>query len=372
MATLRTREDGGSAASPLLETGAGSRRRQRRWTPLVPAGAATRRNFGMALLGVVVFLWVSSNFLTHAIFADDSYSKPYFLTYMNTSIFSLYLVPSGVRWYLRRRRGGQEEAEEDTTKPAEDKLDNKETMRLSLEFCLIWFFANYFNSYCLKFTSVASATILSSTSSMFTLIIGSLLRTERFTATKLLSVLVSLLGIVLISTTDLSPSGSSSSDAPVERTPIQVLTGDAMALLSALAYSTYITLLKVRAGNESRVDMQLFFGFVGLFNLVFLWPGLWILHATGVERFEMPPEGRVWAILAVNASITLTSDYCWAYAMLLTTPLIVTVGLSLTIPLALMGQMVILGTVAGVRYWLGAACVFVAFWFLNREEERTG
>jgi solute carrier family 35 protein F5 len=230
--------------------------------------------------------------------------------------------------------------------------------------------ANYFNSYCLKFTSVASATILSSTSSMFTLIIGTLLRIERFSLTKLFSVLVSLMGIILISTTDLSPS-SSAEDLPT-RSPFQVLLGDAMALLSALAYATYITLLKVRAGDESRVNMQLFFGFVGLFNLIFLWPGLLILHRTGIEPFEMPPERRVWEILLLNASITLTSDFCWAYAMLLTTPLVVTVGLSLTIPLALMGQMVVLGSIAGGWYWVGAACVFVAFWFLNKEEERTG
>lgn len=142
-----------------------------------------------------------------------------------------------------------------------------------------------------------------------------------------------------------------------------------MALLSALAYATYITLLKVRVGDESRVDMQLFFGFVGLFNVIFLGPGFFFMHYTGIETFEMPPQGRVWAILAVNASITLTSDFFWAYAMLLTTPLVVTVGLSLTIPLALLGQMVLLGGVAGIWYWVGAGCVFVAFWFLNKEED---
>jgi len=245
----------------------------------------------------------------------------------------------------------------------EERLDTRQTMRLSAEFCLLWFIANYFSSYSFKFTSVASATILSSTSSMFTLLLGALLHVERFTYPKLLSVLISLLGISLISFTDLDPEPSTTI-----RTPLQILTGDFMALISALSYGTYITLLKVRIGDESRVDMQLFFGFVGLFNVLFLWPGLLILHSLDIERFELPPEGRVWGIVAIMCSITLVSDYCWAYAMLLTTPLIVTVGLSLTIPLALLGQMGLLGMVAGPLYWIGAGCVFAAFWVLNRQE----
>lgn len=32
---------------------------------VVPTGAAARKKFGMMLLGIVVFLWVSSNFLTY-------------------------------------------------------------------------------------------------------------------------------------------------------------------------------------------------------------------------------------------------------------------------------------------------------------------
>jgi solute carrier family 35 protein F5 len=44
--------------------------------------------------------------------------------------------------------------------------------------------------------------------------------------------------------------------------------------------------------------------------------------------------------------------------MLLTTPLVVTVGLSLTIPLSLVGQIILQGQYAGVLYWIGATIVF--------------
>ena len=208
---------------------------------------------------------------------------------------------------------------------------------------------------------------------MFTLMLGSLFGVETFTLRKMVAVLLSAAGVYLVATTDLNAPVSSSVAAAWEaamRTPLQIAVGDGMALLSALSYACYTTLLKVRVGDESRVDMQQFFGFVGLFNTVFLWPGLLLLHATGIEPWEMPNDGRVWAIVLVNAAITLTSDLCWAYATLLTSPVVVTVGLSLTIPLAMLGQMLLEGAVGagGWGYWVGAACVFTAFWVLSRQE----
>lgn len=71
----------------------------------------------------------------------------------------------------------------------------------------------------------------------------------------------------------------------------------------------------------------------------------------------------------MNASITLVSDYCWAYAMLLTTPLIVTVGLGLTIPLALFGQMLLQQKFPTGLYWVGAAFVLIAFLLISWESE---
>jgi solute carrier family 35, member F5 len=56
--------------------------------------------------------------------------------------------------------------------------------------------------------------------------------------------------------------------------------------------------------------------------------------------------------------------------MLLTSPLIVTVGLSLTIPLSLIGQIIKDKQYSSVMYWVGAAVVFVSFIFINGEESK--
>jgi solute carrier family 35 protein F5 len=55
--------------------------------------------------------------------------------------------------------------------------------------------------------------------------------------------------------------------------------------------------------------------------------------------------------------------------MLLTTPLVVTVGLSLTIPLSLVGQIILQGQYASVLYWIGAVIVFLSFLIVNHESK---
>lgn len=68
----------------------------------------------------------------------------------------------------------------------------------------------------------------------------------------------------------------------------RITLGNVLALLSALFYAMYVILLKVCIKAEYRIDMQLFFGFVGLFNIVGCWPVGLILHLTGAEIFELP------------------------------------------------------------------------------------
>lgn len=386
-----------------------------------------RHTIGILLLLATVFLWTASNFLASTIFADDSYSKPYLVTYVNTSFFLLPLIPlllkhawddrsnistnvpflSQIRNLLQRRVGrykllrehespSTSSASSISSKPNErdassaglllgdelrephevdpstepEGLTLRETVRLSLEFCILWFLANYFAAACLEYTTVASSTILSSTSSIWTLFIGALLHVERFTLRKFLGVMATLAGIALISSVDVSGSTDDNRGSFPHKTPHELAIGDAMAFVSAVLYGFYAVFMKKRIGDESRVNMPLFFGLVGMFNIVLLWPGLFILHFTGIEPFELPPTNRIFVIVLVNSAASLVSDFCWAYAMLLTSPLIVTVGLSLTIPLSLVGQMVLDKQYSSAWYWVGAAITLLSFIFINHEEKR--
>lgn len=67
-------------------------------------------------------------------------------------------------------------------------------------------------------------------------------------------------------------------------------------------YAAYVILLKVRIREESRINMQLFFGFVGLFNIISCWPMGLILHWTGIEPFELPSTRKAVVSLLINVS----------------------------------------------------------------------
>jgi len=55
--------------------------------------------------------------------------------------------------------------------------------------------------------------------------------------------------------------------------------------------------------------------------------------------------------------------------MLLTTPLVVSVGLTLTIPLSLIGQIFISSQYSSALYWVGAVIVLLSFLFINHESK---
>lgn len=192
--------------------------------------------------------------------------------------------------------------------PPEGQLSVPETAVLSLEFCMLWFLANYLVAACLEYTSVASSTILTSTSSIWTLIFGVLFRVEKFSYKKLMGVLASLAGIVLISSVDLSGKDNDENRGNFpHKSQAEIAVGDAMAFGSAIMYGIYAIVMKKRIGNEDRVNMPLFFGLVGLFNVVFLWPGFILLHFTGVEKFGLPPTGKIWTIVLVSQADLLVS-----------------------------------------------------------------
>jgi solute carrier family 35 protein F5 len=81
-----------------------------------------------------------------------------------------------------------------------------------------------------------------------------------------------------------------------------LLFGDVLALTSAIFYALYITLLKVRIQDESRINMPLFFGFVGLFNIFPAPPVYVLLHFTGIETLEWPNVQKAWFTILANVS----------------------------------------------------------------------
>ncbi|CAE6431229.1 unnamed protein product [Rhizoctonia solani] len=360
--------------------------------PISSAQVAQQRRqyvIGLGLLLIVVLEWTGSNFLTQDLF-EDGYNKPFFVTYMNTASFSLYLIPALVKHIFRgrdsakhehTRQGYQalvddDESRLDNERPPDPEMSNSvihspltvsETAKLASTFCIFWFAANWTVNASLGFTSVASTTILSSMSGFFTLLIGRAFRVEALNLGKLGAVVVSFAGSVLVSLAD--GSGVEGTVADVsrfnsDRSRPQAIFGEFLRTF----FKRYQTKHILRIGDESRINMQLFFGFVGIFNVLAFWPIGVLLHYTGVEMFEPPGSSKALYAVLLNMFITLSSDFIYVLAMLKTTPLVVTVGLSLTIPLAVAGDL-FLGASTSAQAIIGAALVLLAFVAIGLEDQ---
>lgn len=117
---------------------------------------------------------------------------------------------------------------------------------------------------------------------------------------KLLGVLASLIGIMLVSRVDISGNSDGNRGTFPHKSQGELAIGDSMAAFSAILYGVYTIVMKKRVGGEDAVNMPIFFGLVGLWNMVLLWPGFLILHLTGAEPFQLPPTSRIWAIVMVS------------------------------------------------------------------------
>lgn len=317
-----------------------------------------RWHLGLICLGAVVLVWVASGFLIQAM--SKEWAKPYFVTYFTTATFVVYLYPTLAK---QRRKTSTLISENEPLSPtlsasSTNTFTTYDTAVLGCQFGVLWFTSNLLNNASYMYTSVPTATILACTSSFFTLIIGSVFKIERFTYAKLGALCLSILGVCLVTRSLGSEPASKDS-----------MLGNLLALGSALLYGVYSTLLKVKVGQESNLDSKLFLGFVGLFNIVVLWPLLILLHYWGVETFELPGSFKIWALLLINGSISLAGDLLWVLAMLMTSPLVVTVGLGATIPLSMLGELLFSKSTASLMYCVGAACVCWSFIVINREEE---
>ncbi|EHN02928.1 Thi74p [Saccharomyces cerevisiae x Saccharomyces kudriavzevii VIN7] len=353
----------------------GSRRKMNR------VGMDVDHMVGILMLAVVVVFWVGASCITNELFETNAYNKPFFLTYLNISSFALYLVPDLSKKFRVRRKAqlGQKDptlpiytreslpelsplvtavsSPCSLSSPSIEDLRVKATMRLSLLFCVLWFVANLAANSALSYTTVASSTILSSTSSFFTLFLAVGLRLETFSMKKLLGLFVSLFGIILIVMQSSKQRDSVSASS--------FFIGNTLALLGSFGYSVYTTLLKYEVSSKSlQLDIKMFLGYVGIFTFLLFWPVLIILDISHLETFELPNDFHTLFLLLLDCIIIFVSDYFWCKALILTSPLVVTIGLTFTIPLAMFADYVWRDASFTSWYIVGVFFIFVSFFLV--------
>eukprot|EP01060_Flectonema_neradi_P002707 TRINITY_DN11720_c0_g1_i1.p1 TRINITY_DN11720_c0_g1~~TRINITY_DN11720_c0_g1_i1.p1 ORF type:complete len:388 (+),score=57.93 TRINITY_DN11720_c0_g1_i1:32-1165(+) len=329
--------------------------------------AEYRLNIGSYSLGVlllisVAVIWVAASQLIKVIFSED-FSKPFFVTYFNTVGFTLWLagVPYVKSWsremYSIDEKTGQ--------------LKWRTYLNLAMRFAPAWMTANYLFNLSLVYASVSSNSILSNTSSLWTMLLSIIFLKEPATCVGVIAVGITVAGAAFVALSDHHSSSDSShhdhhhDDDQHDNKKARI--GDILALSSALCYGGYTVFMKKVVPEQ--IVMPIFFGFVGILVFVCGIPVLFILNATGAETFSLPRSDNI-GMLGANALLgTNLSDVLWARAVFLTSPTVATVGLSLTIPLGMLSDMVFHGDRFSVMYVGGAVLVLVGFLLINLKQQ---
>jgi len=366
---------------------------------------------GLFYILLVNFLWVSSGYLVKWIFEDKEFHSPFLVTYYSSALFMVYLIfflpflcgkctslcntnegygqlgsNSGAlegsegkspryREALLEEHAGRDTAEVDppngqeknpqlitqtsdeasngkrccfcfVVKQSENRLTLLQTAKLSGTFGLIWFTMQYLYNTSLMYTTLGSNTVLSTLSGPFCLIISIIFLKEPIVWSNILGVVVLLVGTILIGKQDLSTKDN------------RAILGDCLAILAAFVYGCYTTLMKHWVEDDDSMSMFLFFGLVGLCNFICTSPLFFI------ERITLPDWDTV-GLITLIGFVNVLSDYFWARSILLTSPLIASVGLCLTIPLALIADFFFDHIDESYLYILGTACVVVGFVLVN-------
>lgn len=281
------------------------------------------------LIVSVACCWVIAGDLVHFLSFGLKIKATFFLTWLCNCELSLLLI-----YHALQKRGN---------------IDRDLWLRAAKAGGLIFplfVCAQFSYNLSLSFTSITSTTVLSSTSSAFTLLLSYIFLKDSIGWMKISGVLVTVLGATLtglndgVQDTSEKSSPSSSSSTSVDSSHWM---GDLLALLSAVLYACYSVttarVLKSSASDKSLVDstppIELILGFVGLFNLLTLWPLIVVLQVTGKEDlFSLSP---LFFALVISKGLfdNVLSGLMWANAIKLGGPTLASVGLSLTIPLAL-------------------------------------
>jgi len=419
---------------------------------------APRLAFGILILLFVDFIWVASSELTEYIFKQQHYNKPFFSTYVKTSLFMLYLpgfilykpwrdqcmkgnpfASNGVNphgnGYHSLNSGdtddmdatddgeeGDSEVEDNslstpsfqpvsgiTDKSSASGTDSEpdssskkvrfsrvaevremsasealqanlsrlsyaaslraaaalqraavrltiaETARLALTFSVMWFMGNYSYQAALSDTEAGIVNVLSASSCFFTLVLSALFPSNAAdspTLTKAFAVAFTIAGVVLVSYSDIKIESG--------RFPL----GSLWALSGTVFYSSYIVFLRRKIDHEDKLDVPMFFAFVGLFNFLLLWPVFFVLHYTNYEIFELPNRNQWLALIANGLIGTVLSELLWLFGCFCTSSLIATLAISLTIPLTMFADVIIKKVHYDTLFYIGSMPMFLSFFIV--------
>lgn len=242
----------------------------------------------------------------------------------------------------------------------DNNYSHVDIIKAALWLAPLWFLSNMTWNYALRMTSNSSCTIINNLAASFTLIFSSLLGLEKVSLGKILGLLLCFGGAVVVGFED-----ETNNDADLQKTKFW---GDIIAFISAAIFGMYITCIRLKVPDDtdpqdSGLSMQLVFGYIGIINVTALFPLSLAFTFINFDDIDTVSFAII-AFIFINTSFdNLLADFLWGRSTLLTSPTIATLGMSLTIPLAIVSD-ILLGKsdASGKKYSIfGAILVVLGF-----------
>lgn len=159
-------------------------------------------------------------------------------------------------------------------------------LSIAIVLCPLWFIANCCYKYALLYTSVANSTVISNLSGGFTLLFSWLYGVEKITCSKILGLSICFLGLVALAVSDSNHVDQSTDSASTANHAVtQNIFGDIMAVLGAVGYGLYTTILRVKIADDESASMQLLLGYMGLVNAVLFSPAVLMMVSRPILVF---------------------------------------------------------------------------------------
>jgi solute carrier family 35 protein F5 len=108
-----------------------------------------------------------------------------------------------------------------------------------------------------------------------------------------------------------------------------------MAVVGAAGYGMYTTMLRLKVSEDGSASMQLLLGYLGLVSAIILSPMLILMASLDLGNVRQLTWTAFGFVLLSGFFDNVIADYLWARSVLLTSPTVATVGLTLTIPMAI-------------------------------------
>ncbi|KAK6798398.1 hypothetical protein RDI58_006100 [Solanum bulbocastanum] len=299
---------------------------------------------GLIYIITVASIWIAASFVVQSVV--DAGVSPFLVTYLCNSLFVVYIPLIEIVHFLQDKYGtflfwrNKKESKEivlldgnvetsrlvvadgceqiidlnvDMGLDAKGRWTRSRVAKVSLLISPFWFLAQLTFNISLKYTTVTSNTILSSSSSLFTFLVSLVFLGEVSTWVKLFSVLLCMGGTIIVSLGD-SKSGSS-------KVALNPILGDILSLVSAAMYAVYITLIRKKLpdddGKSGHASMAQFLGYLGLFNMLIFLPVPLVLNFANLEPFNTLTWKQLGLIVGKGMYLSISCFFPYKYKYLL-------------------------------------------------------